>query len=83
MEKRKKDEYSWFLKKENDDGSEWWVVENSQTMRRVDCSSEAACEKIVSLAESIKTNSLKPLNHRTLEKKANWLQKKTKHIRAY
>lgn len=72
-----KEEYVYYLKEVNEDGSEWWRVENTKTFRSVNCSSLLASEKIVSLAISIRDRKPKLINHVTLEKKAGWLQKKT------
>lgn len=60
------------LKEINSDGSEWWVVHNYK--RQVSCSSELACWKVIDLSNWINgTLNYKPVNHKTLEAKADFL----------
>lgn len=51
-----------------------WQVVNLLTKRRVLTSTEEACLKIIELAYTLKTGADKPLNQKTLERKAKDLE---------
>lgn len=51
-----------------------WEVINLATNSRVLTSTESACIKIIELAHALKTGQPKPLNHKTLESKAKFLE---------
>lgn len=53
---------------------ECWVTQNLKTKKIVYCNSESACLKIIELAHALYAGERKPLNHKTLERKAKSLE---------
>lgn len=60
-----------------------YVVQNRATGHAIRCSSENAALKIIELAFALKTGQAKPLNHKTLEQKAYWLENIPMHAERY
>lgn len=66
----KPEDFECYLHETNPDFSEWWVVRNLKNGSKVDCSSESAAHKIITLAVEYATCEKPSINHMVMRKKA-------------